>query len=77
MIPEIGHFALILALFMAVGAGFMFLEISMIQRLILFLGHPTYSLTVVLFCFLFFAGLGSLWSGRWANDTTRGIAPVR
>ena len=62
-----------LALFLAVGAGFMFLEISMIQRLILFLGHPTYSLTVVLFCFLFFAGLGSLWSGRYAGHATRGI----
>lgn len=62
-----------LALFMAVGAGFMFLEISMIQRLILFLGHPTYSLTVVLFCFLFFAGLGSLWSGRYTANPTRGI----
>jgi len=62
-----------LSLFLAVGAGFMFLEISMIQRLILFLGHPTYSLTVVLFCFLFFAGIGSLSSGRWADRPSAGI----
>ncbi|MEM7204289.1 MAG: hypothetical protein AAF628_28780 [Planctomycetota bacterium] len=50
--------------FAALGVGFMFLEISTIQRMVLYLGHPTYSLMVVLFSFLFFAGLGSLWSGR-------------
>ena len=59
--------------FCGVGSGFMLLEISMIQRLVLFLGHPTYSLTVVLFCFLFFAGLGSAWSGRFVRDQTRGV----
>lgn len=62
-----------LLFFLSVGAAFMFLEISMIQRLVLFLGHPTYSLTVVLFCFLFFAGLGSLWSGRFVRDPVRGV----
>jgi hypothetical protein len=57
-----------LVYFTALGAGFMLLEISSIQRLALFLGHPTYSLTVVLFSFLFFAGLGSLCSGRFLKD---------
>ena len=33
--------------FAALGFGFMFFEVTMIQRLILFLGYPTYSLTVV------------------------------
>lgn len=56
-----------LLLFLALGAGFMFVEVSSIQRLVLFLGHPTYSLTVVLFSFLFFAGLGSWISGRGAT----------
>jgi hypothetical protein len=59
--------------FAAVGAAFMFLEISMIQRLVLFLGHPTYSLTVVLFCFLLFAGIGSWGSGRFVRDSARGL----
>lgn len=54
-----------LAYFLGLGAGFMFLEISTIQRLVLYLGHPTYSLTVVLACFLLFAGLGSLFAGRF------------
>ena len=62
-----------LLFFLSVGAGFMFFEISTIQRMVLFLGHPTHSLTVVLFCFLFFAGLGSLWSGRFVRNHTRGI----
>ncbi len=56
-----------LAYFLGLGAGFMFLEISTIQRLVLFLGHPTYSLTVVLSCFLFFAGLGSLYARRFMD----------
>jgi hypothetical protein len=56
-----------LAYFLALGAGFMFLEISTVQRLVLFLGHPTYSLTVTLSCFLFFAGLGSLASARFRD----------
>jgi len=54
-----------LTYFLGLGAGFMFLEISTIQRLSLFLGHPSYSLTVTLCCFLFFAGLGSLWARRY------------
>ncbi len=62
-----------LAFFLAIGAGFMFLEISTVQKLILFLGHPTYSLTVVLFSFLFFAGLGSLASSRLIRDEVKGL----
>ena len=38
----------------------MMVEIALMQRFILFLGHPIYSLTVILFSLLFFAGLGSL-----------------
>ncbi len=65
--------------FLGLGAGFMFLEISTVQRLVLFLGHPTYSLTVTLFCFLFFAGLGSLWARRYherAAAALRVIVPL-
>jgi spermidine synthase len=48
--------------FAALGLGFMFFEISLIQRLVLFLGYPTYSLTVTLASLLVFAGLGALLS---------------
>ncbi|HYC21641.1 MAG TPA: hypothetical protein VEI94_03000 [Candidatus Bathyarchaeia archaeon] len=50
--------------FAALGLGFMFLEVSLIQRLTLFLGYPTYSLTVTLFSLLLSTGLGSLASER-------------
>ena len=44
----------------------MFIEICLIQRLTLFLGYPTYSLTVTLFALLVSTGLGSLLSERYA-----------
>jgi hypothetical protein len=45
--------------FAAIGLGFLLLEIAQMQRLTLFLGHPTYALSVVLFSLLLFSGLGS------------------
>ncbi|HJU87732.1 MAG TPA: hypothetical protein VJ788_10215, partial [Gemmatimonadota bacterium] len=47
------------AYFALLGLAFMVLEISTIQRLILFLAEPTYAMTAVLASFLVFAGLGS------------------
>ncbi len=41
------------------GIGFMFVEIALIQRLNLYLGHPTMSLVVVLAILLLGGGLGS------------------
>ena len=45
--------------FAAIGFGFMLVEMSQMQRLIIFLGHPTYGLSVVLFALLLSSGLGS------------------
>ena len=45
--------------FAAIGLGFMLIEVSQMQRLIIFLGHPTYALSVVLFTLLLSSGLGS------------------
>jgi hypothetical protein len=42
-----------------IGLAFMFVEISVMQQLILFLGQPTYSVTLVLFSLLLFSGMGS------------------
>ena len=39
--------------------GFMLIEISQMQRLMVFLGHPVYGLGVVLFTILLFSGIGS------------------
>src|SRR5690606_31811166 len=53
-----------LLFFAAIGLGFMLLESVLIQRFVLFLGFPTYSLSVVLFALLVFTGVGSAISGR-------------
>ncbi|MCK6556435.1 hypothetical protein L6Q96_17930 [Candidatus Binatia bacterium] len=50
--------------FAALGLGFMFIEISLIQRFILFLGHPTYSVAIILLALLVSTGIGSFASGR-------------
>jgi hypothetical protein len=42
-----------------------------VQRFQLFLGYPTYALTVILFSFLAAAGAGAWWSGRLASDPGR------
>jgi hypothetical protein len=46
--------------FIAVGFGYILVEISLIQRFVLFLGHPTYALTVVVFLLLLSSGAGSV-----------------
>lgn len=48
-----------LVFFGSIGFGFMLIEVSQIQKLTIFLGHPTYGLSVVLFVLLLSSGLGS------------------
>jgi hypothetical protein len=50
--------------FAGIGFGFIFFEIALIQRLVLFLGYPTYSLTVTLSSLLISVGVGALLSSR-------------
>ncbi len=45
--------------FLAIGAGYILVEVALIQKFVLFLGHPTYALTVVIFSLLVSSGLGS------------------
>ncbi len=55
-------------LFSMLGIGFMLVEISLIQRFVLFLGQPVLSMTALLFSLLVGAGIGSMCSGRLASD---------
>lgn len=48
------------AYFLIIGVAFMFVEISLIQRMSLFLGHPIYGLAIVLFSVILATGIGSL-----------------
>jgi predicted membrane-bound spermidine synthase len=57
----------LLVFFIAIGLGFMLVETSQMQRLIIALGHPTYALSVVLFGLLLSSGIGSY--------LTRGLRP--
>jgi hypothetical protein len=62
-----------LAYFGALGAGFMLLEVALLQRFVLLLGHPVYSLTVTLFSLLLGTGLGSLISRRVAAERVKAV----
>jgi len=59
--PAIGYFSLL-------GVGFMLLEIALIQKLVLLLGYPVLTLSVILFSLLLGGGLGSLFSQRWPEQ---------
>jgi hypothetical protein len=57
----LGH----LGYFACLGLGFMLIEISTVQRFVLFLGRPAYALAVVLFSLLLFSGMGSYLTRRF------------
>ena len=53
-----------LGYFSGIGIGFMFVEIVLIQRFILYLGHPVYSVAAVISGMLLLSGLGSWFSSK-------------
>jgi len=59
--------------FCFLGLGYLIVEVNLIQRLVLFLGHPSYAIAVTLFTLLISSGLGSLWSEKWRLGFTRKI----
>ena len=50
--------------FVCLGAGYILIQVALIQKFVLFLGHPTYALTVIIFSMLLSSGLGSALSKR-------------
>jgi len=65
-----------LAYFIALGLGYILVEVTFIQRFVLFLGHPTYALTVVVFLMLLASGAGSVVSKTWITDSGRVWLPL-
>ena len=61
--------------FVAIGTGYILIQVALIQKFVLFLGHPTYALTVIIFSMLVSSGLGSYFSRRVTADGKR-IEPV-
>jgi hypothetical protein len=68
---EIPYKANTFVYFAALGVGFMLIEVSLIQRLTLFVGYPTHSLTVTLFSILVSTGVGSLLTDRLSGSWKR------
>lgn len=56
------------AWFGALGLGFMLLEVALMQKLTVFLGHPVYAISLVLATLLVATGAGSLLSARLPAD---------
>ena len=59
--------------FIALGVGFMLVEIACLARLQLLIGHPLLAIGTGIAGFLAFAGLGSLFAQRWL---ARGAQPI-
>jgi spermidine synthase len=62
-----------LGYFACLGVAFIFIEICLIQRLVLFLGAPVYSIATVIGTLLVAAGFGSLASGALLRPRLRSI----
>lgn len=62
--------------FVAIGLGYILVEVTFIQRFVLFLGHPTYALTVVIFLMLLSSGAGSVASKNWLSNSRRIWIPL-
>jgi len=60
---------LFLLYFLCIGVGYILIQVALIQKFVLFLGHPTYALTVVIFSMLVSSGAGSYFSRRIAFDS--------
>ena len=60
-----GRFAWTMSYFAVIGWAFMLIQIGLLQRFSVYLGHPTYTLAVVLFSMLLATGVGSALSERF------------
>jgi hypothetical protein len=56
--------------FIFIGAGYVLIQVALIQKFVLFLGHPTYALTVIIFSMLISSGVGSYFSRRLVGKTS-------
>jgi predicted membrane-bound spermidine synthase len=63
-----------LGYFICLGLGFILVEMTLVQKFILFLGQPVYALSIVLFSMLVFSGLGSFSSRLFTSRLNRNIS---
>lgn len=55
--------------FVAIGVGYILIQVALIQKFVLFLGQPTYALTVIIFAMLISSGGGSFFSRRLVGES--------
>jgi hypothetical protein len=65
-----------LLFFLFIGAGYILIQVALIQKFVLFLGHPTYALTVIIFSMLISSGAGSWASKRVVRGEKRRLTLV-
>lgn len=66
-----------LVYFVCIGVGYIMIQVALIQKFVLFLGHPTYALTVIVFSMLISSSWGSFFSRRFLRDSSgRGLRVV-
>jgi len=64
--------------FLCLGAGYIMIQVALIQKFVLLLGHPAYALTVIVFSMLVASGAGSYWSPRIVSgDDARLVRALR
>src|ERR1700690_92708 len=62
--------------FIFIGMGYILIQVALVQKFVLFLGHPTYALTVIIFSMLLSSGLGSYFSRRIATGSDQRLGRV-
>lgn len=65
-----------LLFFLFIGVGYILIQVALIQKFVLFLGHPTYALTVIIFSMLLSSGFGSYASRRFIAGDIRKLSRV-
>lgn len=62
--------------FLSLGLAFIWIEVVFLKAFILFMGSPVYSIAVVLFAMLIFAGFGSFYSERLRGSLSSKFAVI-
>jgi hypothetical protein len=62
--------------FLCIGAGYILIQVALIQKFVLFLGSPTYALTVIIFSMLVSSGLGSFFSRKFVRTSLKRLMAV-
>lgn len=75
-IPKQNRVIAFLMYFLCLGAGYILIQLALIQKFVLLLGHPTYALTVIVFSMLIASGAGSYFSSRVIAGDDRRLSGV-